>query len=423
MHSSPTPLSESPATPVNATVLPPSLIARQPIVDALHTVVAYELYDRSTAANAHDVASDISMVFNAMNDTGNDSVWGKTDIFINRTHQSLVDGHLDLVRPDKVVLEIGPVEGHLPASIAALASTLSELKSRGFRLAFNYTVVATAYAAWQPLADYVKLDLSVLSMDRLKALVVAVKARTPAKVVATKVETQEQFSVMAEHGAGLFQGYWVARPDVVKTKLVTPAQANVLQLFNLVRKEASTDEIEMVLKRDPMLGFNLLRLINSAGVGLAQQVTSFRHAVMLLGLKRLFRWTALLLTAARASGSPPVVGTTAVVRGRMMELLGAGTLTQEESDGAFLVGIFSLLDDMLGMPMEQGLALLSLPEPVADALRTGSGVYGRMLAIVRASETYDEVTFAAAAVALHYTNHHVNMAHMEALIWADGLAM
>lgn len=414
---------EGGSAPAHVNVLPPSLIARQPIVDRFHAVVAYELFDRSTAANAHDVASDISMVFNAMNDTGNDLAWGKTDIFINRTHQSLVDGHLDLVRPDKVVLEIGPVDGHGPAPIAALVRTLVELKDRGFRLAFNYTVAASAYAPWQPLADYVKVDLSVQTPDRLKPLVAALKARTNAVVVATKVETQEQFMTMASNGATLFQGFWVARPDVLKTKLVTPAQANVLQLFNLVRKEASTEEIEQVLKRDPMLGFNLLRLINSAGFGLSQKVTSFRHAITLLGLKRLFRWTALLLTASRAGGSPAVVGTTAVVRGRMMELLGADTMSQDACDGAFLVGIFSLLDDMLCMPMEQGLEMLSLPEPVDDALRGGDGVYGRMLTIVRASETNDERAFAAAAIALDYSNRHVNMAHMEALMWADGLSL
>jgi EAL and modified HD-GYP domain-containing signal transduction protein len=419
-----TPDSPAAASPAPAKQLPPaSLIARQPIVDDTRAVVAYELFDRSTAADAHDAASDISLIFNAMNHTGDELSVGKVDVFINRTHQSLGDGHLDLVQPDTVVLKIAPVPSHAPAEIERLAGTLTELKKRGFRLSFHHTVVAPAYASWQPLADYVKVDMLTVAPDQLKAMVASIKGRTKAQVIAEKVETAEQFKTMSEYGAQLFQGFFVAKPDVVQTKVVTPAQANVLQLFNLVRNQAATEEIEAVLKHDAVLGFNLLRLINSAGFGLRQEVTSFRHAVMLMGLKKLFRWAALLLAASRAAGSPPIVGTTAVVRGRMMELLGAGTLAVEECDAAFVVGVFSLLDDMLAMPMEQALTLLSLPDPVLLALRQGSGIYGQMLKLVKAAESADDEAFAAAAIALGYTNHHVNMAHMEALVWADGLGL
>jgi EAL and modified HD-GYP domain-containing signal transduction protein len=410
----------SPATAPAKAVATPSLIARQPIVDVKRAVAAYELFDRSTAHDAHDAASDISLIFNAMNHTGDELSIGKVDIFINRTHQSLGDGHLDLVQPETVVLKIAPVASHAQAEIDALAGTLAELKKRGFRLSFNHTVVAPVYASWQALADYVKVDLLNVAPDQLSTMVASIKARTKATVIAEKVETAEQFAAMAKYGATLFQGYWVAKPDVVQTKVVTPAQASVLQLFNLVRNQAATEQIEAVLKRDAMLGFNLLRLINSAGFGMTQEVTSFRHAVMLMGLKKLFRWAALLLASSRAAGSPPVVGTTAVVRGRMMELLGAGSLSQEESDAAFVVGVFSLLDDMLAMPMEQALTLLSLPEQVLQALRHGTGVYGEMLRLVKAAESYDDAAFAAAAQTLGYTNHHINMAHMEALVWADG---
>lgn len=416
------PSANSPAAPAKG--LPtPNLIARQPIVDGKRAVVAYELSDRSTALDAHDAATDISLIFNAMNHAGDELALGKTDIFINRTHQSLVDGHLDLVQPDKVVLKIPLMAEDAQADIDRVAFMLGEVKKQGFRLSFGQAVMAPAYASWQPLADYVKVDMQGVPADQLKALVAAIKARTKAAVIAEKVETAEQFSTMAAYGVTMFQGYYVARPDVVQTKVVTPSQANVLQLFNLVRNQAATEQIEEVLKRDAMLGFNLLRLINSASFGLSQEVTSFRHAVMLMGLKKLFRWTALLLASSRAAGSPPIVGTTAVVRGRMMELLGNGTLSKEECDGAFVVGIFSLLDDMLAMPMQHALTLLSLPDPVLLALRDGNGVYGEMLKLVKAAETYDDASFAAAAQALGYTNHHINMAHMEALIWADGLGL
>ncbi|WP_394790767.1 EAL and HDOD domain-containing protein [Rhodoferax sp.] len=413
----PSDTSDNSAPPANGDIV----IARQPIMDAQRSVVGYELFDRSTAD--HNAASDVALVFNAMTHTGNESLAGKITIFVNCTHESLAGGHLDLIQPDKVVLEVGPVPGHVPEEIEVRQHTLTELRRRGFRLAFNHTVLAPVYASWQPLADYVKLDLMALKPEQLQVIVAAVKARTPAAVIAEKVETAEQFNALAAYGATLFQGYWFARPDVIKTKVVTPGQAHVLQLINLVRNQASTEEIEAVLKKDAMLGFNLMRLINSSGFGLSREITSFRQAVMLMGLKKLFRWAALLLTASRASGTPAAVGTTAVVRGRMMELLATGTMSDEECDGAFVVGIFSLLDVMLGMPLEQALELLSLPPAVTEALRHGTGIYGPMLALTKACESEDDAAFSAAANAVQFSNHHINVAHMEALVWADTLTM
>jgi c-di-GMP-related signal transduction protein len=101
------------------------LIARQPIVDAERAVVAYELFDRSTPADAHTPASDIALIFNALTHTGSESLVGKLTIFVNCTHNSLAGGHLDLIQPDKVVLEITPVEGHGAQDILARSHTLA----------------------------------------------------------------------------------------------------------------------------------------------------------------------------------------------------------------------------------------------------------------------------------------------------------
>jgi EAL and modified HD-GYP domain-containing signal transduction protein len=143
---------------------------------------------------------------------------------------------------------------------------------------------------------------------------------------------------------------------------------------------------------------------------------------MLMGMKKLFRWTALLLTVARDGQTPAMVGTTAVVRGRMMELLGAGTLTPEQCDDAFITGMFSLLDDMMGVPMEQALGLLELPDSVTGAILKKEGVLGQMLALTIACESNDDDAFAVTANALNFSNHHINMSHMEALVWADAFA-
>lgn len=402
---------------------PINLIARQAIVDAQRNVVAYELFDRATHGHVHDAGTDISLLFNAMADTSNALCVQSKTLFINRTHHSLVGDHLDLATPEKFVIEVGPVPGHEPEAIAKLHATLAELHARGFKLAFDHTVVAPAYKEWQPLAHYVKLDMQAVPAEMHKPLATAIKARTRATLVAEKIETQAQFTEASGLGATLFQGYWIDRPEVIKTKVVAPAHASVLQLFNLVRTQAEIEEIEALLKRDAMLGFNLLRLINSAGFGLTQEVTSFRHAVMLIGMKRLMRWTALLLTASRTGDASAIVGTTAVVRGRMMELLGAGSLTAEECESAFVVGLFSLLDDMLGMPMADALQLLTLPASINDAIQNGTGVLGRMLALTKAAEAYDDASFASLAAELNYSSHHINMAHMDALVWSDSIGL
>ncbi len=417
----PTPVAPAaqPAHPVSSV-----LIARQPIMDAQRAVVGYELFDRSTPADAHTPASDVALIFNALTHTGSESLVGKLTIFVNCTHNSLAGGHLDLIQPDKVVLEIQPVDGHSAQDIQNRALILAELRRRGFRLAFNHTALAPAYAAWQPLADFVKLDLAALKPEQLQAIVAAARSRVPqAQVVAEKVETAEQFAALAAYGATLFQGYWFAKPTIVEAKVVSPSQAHVLQLINLVRNQASTDEIEAVLKKDAVLGFNLMRLINSSGFGLSQEITSFRQAVLLLGLKKLFRWAALLLTTSKANGTPAAVGSTAVVRGRMMELLAAETLSADDRDSAFVVGIFSLLDVMLGIPLDEALHLLSLPPTVVEALEQGTGPFAPLLALVKACEGEDDAAFTAAASVLPFSSHQINMAHMDALAWADELGV
>ena len=142
---------------------------------------------------------------------------------------------------------------------------------------------------------------------------------------------------------------------------------------------------------------------------------------MILGLKKLFRWAALLMTTSRASGSPPAVGQTAVVRGRLMELLAAELLPPEECDNAFVVGVFSLLDAMLGVPLERALETVALPQPVLDALLHNKGVFAPFLELTKACESGDDEAFARTAEALHLSNRQVNWAHLQALAWAESL--
>lgn len=412
----------TPPAPPPGSQAPIAMIARQAIVNAQQVVIGYELFNRSRSAAGHTAATDVILVFTALSHAGTEELVGKKLIFVNCTHESLTGGHLELVDPDKVVLEIPPL-GHIAADeVATRTPILAELRERGFHLAFNHTVLQSAYAPWLPLADYIKLDLSALAPDQLAVLISYAGRHCKAELIAEKVETAQQYDMVSSQGVQMFQGYWFARPSLVEAKLLTPAQASIIELINQVRKQAPTADIEDTLKKDAGLAFNLMRLINSAGFGLSREITSFRQAVMLMGLKRLFRWAALLLTASRTSGTPSSVGQTAVVRGRLMELLALETLPPEEADQAFVVGIFSLLDVMLSMPMESALGLLHVPEPVAAALLRREGFLGDLLTLAEACESSDDVVFNRTAGLLHLSSQQINFAHLQALAWADHIA-
>ncbi len=398
------------------------IIARQAILDDKRAVFGYELFDRSTGADAHTAASDAALLFNALSYAGSEALVGRKTVFVNCTYESLTGAHLELIHPEKVVLEVPTLGAQAaPEEIEKLIPVFQDLRARGFRLAFNQDVLRRAYAGWLGLAAFLKLDMLVIKPELIEPLVKFARANSQAILVAEKVETAEQYERMAGLGVKLFQGYWFARPTLVKAQTIRPSQATILHLIDMVRKQASVAEIEELLKKDPTLSFNLLRFINSSGFGLSVEITSFRHAVMILGLKKLFRWAALLLTTSRNTGSPPAVGQLAVVRGRLMELLAAEMLPPDECDNAFVVGVFSLLDVMLGVPLDQALETVALPQSVVDALQHGTGVFAPFLELTRACESGDDEAFARAAEALHLSNRQVNWAHLQALTWADNL--
>ena len=401
---------------------PQIAIARQAIVDEERAVFAYELFDRSVAGQAFTAASDAALLFNALSLASSDALAGNTRLlFINCTHDSLSGGHLELVNPDKVVLEVPTLPGNQPELIASQAHVLHQLRERGFRIAFDQTVLRKLYTAWLPLASFIKLDMTAFDPEVTEQLVRAVRGHTTAQIVAEKVETEAQYQRMAALGVKLFQGYWFARPAELQAHAMRPSQATIIQLLNLLRKQASPQDVEELLKKDPTLSFNLLHFINAAGLANEGEVTNFSQAVARLGMQKLFRWAALLMTTSRGSAAPPAVGSTAVVRGRLMELLAADLDMAAEAENAFIAGVFSLLDVMLEQPPAQALESVVLPATVRDALLDNAGPLAPLLAVAKACESGDDEQFAQAANALGLTNHQVNWAHVQALAWADSL--
>ena len=241
-------------------------------------------------------------------------------------------------------------------------------------------------------------------------------------MLADRIENAEQFDVFKNLGVNHFQGMWFHAPEIVQSRALSPVEANALKLFNMVRQESTSIEaVELLLKKDAELGVGLLRIINSAALGARQNVTSLRQAVQLMGYQKLGRWAAMLMASA-SHGSTSLLGASSVVRGRIMELLAQHDLSEEQAGSAFLVGLLSQMHNMLGSPMNVVLEGLDLDPEVRSALLSRAGRFGTMLDLVIACEAQDEQAYAQAFARLNYTNHQVNMAHLEALMWCDQVA-
>ncbi len=170
------------------------------------------------------------------------------------------------------------------------------------------------------------------------------------------------------------------------------ASAELQVLMDMMRQlqsGASVEELESTLSRDPRLAFRLLRYLNSPAFGLAVEVSSFRHAIMLLGSQRLLRWLALLLATASEDLNLRPLMFAAVRRGLLMEELLQRSGYEELAGECFICGVFSLLDQLLDQPFEALFRSLPVPDHVRQALVEGRGPCMPYLRLVQAVEGDD----------------------------------
>ena len=194
-----------------------------------------------------------------------------------------------------------------------------------------------------------------------------------------------------------------------------PALQAIVQLIDQVHKEAEIEALENTLKRDPPLAYKLLRYINSPAFGLSVEISSFRHAIMVLGYQRLKRWLALLLATASKDPNMKPVMFAAVRRGLLMEELSKDLGSAEMKGELFICGVFSLLDRMFNQPFSELLKTIPVPERVYQALIDGTGPYGPYFRLVKAIEGQQLEDIREACDGLLMSPETINSALLKAL--------
>jgi EAL and modified HD-GYP domain-containing signal transduction protein len=402
-----------------------SFIVREPLLNAQERVLGYHLTWQPNdtigtvlnEAEAKSLARFVSEQINGTDPESNSLLGGH--VLFMPAHPALLttDIYSQLPR-EGIVLSLSAADLADPATVAAATA----LRSEGFGISLREANLATIDKSLLNVVTHVEVSVNAsdfaTQVQTFRALDIS-----SARIVVRNVTTWQQYDFCALLGMDAFVGKLHLTPRRgIRSKDLNPSQAMILQLMDLVRRNADPKQLESVLKRDAALSFKLLRYINSAGFALGCEVQSLKHAVSMLGYSPLFRWLGLLLATASTTGYSPVLMQTAVIRGRFAELLAHTFLPKSEAENLFVTGMFSLLDRLLGIPMEEVLQKVQLSDEVTEALLSRTGIYGPFLALAEACElrTADVEEM---ATSLCINPRQVNQAHLAALAWAQSLKL
>jgi EAL and modified HD-GYP domain-containing signal transduction protein len=401
-------------------------LTRQPLLDGEDHILGYELKRRDRVpvevlpgARSLQQAQDAHLLISAI-DLDFQRALGNKLTFLGVSLQMLFNPLVEQLPRDKVVLALHP-DGEPDAALVARAEALSR---QGLIMALDDVPDAPSPNPLLPVCRYVRLDTTRYDVMALAERVAQLR-RGPGHshlLVATQVDTLEAYETCAKLGFELFQGYYFTQLEPSKPSRMDANVMRVMDLLNKVKEGAEVNVLEDTFKLDPALSYKLLRYINSPAIGLRATIKSIGHALSLLGYDQTYRWlTLLLFSSVHATARNQALLRNALARAHFTEALGRERVEPSQRGGLFITGLFSLLDALLNVPMSQALAHLNLPEAVTNALVHEDGPYAPYLELATACERFDQETIADLAADIGVDADSVNLAHVNALIWAESV--
>lgn len=394
-------------------------IARQPIYDRALNVYAYELLYRASEVNQADVVdgddATSQVLINALMEIGLPDIVGSAYAFINLTKHYILEGLPPTLAQDNVVLEV--LEDILPDE--ALITSLNKLKAEGHTIALDDFIYDPTKRSLVEVADLIKIDLMALPEGGLEEQVKILKPYGM-RLLAEKVETQEEFEHCKDLGFDYFQGYFFCKPNIIRGTRTPTSRIAIMQLLaKLQDPDLDFSELQTLISQDVSLSYRILRYINSAHFSLGRKVDSIQRSITLLGLKTIKPWVAILAMSS-ADDKPYELTLTALMRARMCEILAGATTGAHKIpvENAFTAGLFSALDAFLDKPLADILDALPLADELNEALLKHDGPLGQLLYLVLEYEQghWDSVGDS------QYAASTLHDAYLESIRWASEIS-
>ncbi len=363
-------------------------IARQPILNINQRLYGYELLYRGTPGKMlGEVSGELataSLLSSAFLTGDIEEISNNRLCFVNFT-EDLLKNDLPLSFPkNKIVVEI--LEDVKPTP--EIVSICSKLKENGYTLALDDFVYDRKYEPLLELATIVKIDIRLTPLNTLVRTLNLLKHHR-VKLLAEKVETEKEFILANRMGFSYFQGYFFCKPEGIKIKEISAIKLNLIRLLaEITKKEIELERLREIILSDVAISYKLLRFLNSAFFYLLQEVTTVKHGVALLGEKELRSFCLVVIVSELATDKPDELVRLALVRAKFCELLGKmNDISERGCADLFMVGLFSLLDGMLGCSMSEILEKLPIDVVVKDTLQ---GRDNRYLGYLRLSEALEK---------------------------------
>lgn len=361
-------------------------IARQPIFNKNKEVHAYELLYRTGVDNVASVldgdAATSSVIANSLMVIGLEKLTEGRPAFINFTKKLISDEIATVFDPKMVVVEI--LEDIIPDE--KFLSDCRKLKEMGYTLALDDVVLEYPYEELMAMVDIIKVDFLLTKPWERKALVQRFKD-SGVQFLAEKVETNEQFKEAVEAGYTYFQGYFFAKPKLLARRSIKSYALNYARIVTELNKpEPEYEKISKIIEYDVSMSYKLLRLINSAAFVTNSRITSIKHALVLLGFKEIKKWISIVMLQDIGSDKPDEILRSCLLRGKMGESLATTFGLKHRKDELFLLGVFSMIDTLMDLPMEEAIQDLPFEDDIKEALLGKPNAFHEILTIVVAYE-------------------------------------
>ena len=361
-------------------------VARQPIFDSGQNLFAYELLYRTSSDNVYGSDDGTSATLNVLRDAFlvlGPQLTGSRRAFVN-FNTDLLKKKLPLVlSPQTTVVEILE-DVDVDETVVGICR---ELRGAGYVIALDdFTLQREGPKALVGMADIIKVDFRETRAEERQEIIDMPWARK-IEFLAEKVETPEEFAEARECGYVYFQGYFFGKPIIVSANNIPGSTINYVRMLSEInREEMDLFSLERIIKGDTYLSYALLNYINSAYFGRREGVGSIMQALALLGQLEVRKWASLVILTFLGVDKPSEVSVASLVRAKFCEDLAEKTGLAKNASELFLTGMFSMLDVLIGRPLEEVLDRINVAHDIRIALTTGGNQYGDILRLVLAYE-------------------------------------